>query len=279
MELVSQTIRVIVSGDKVRIGNVGILPVFSVSNVVNLVTNREQSHAYGINYVNTVLKEKHPHLYSQIIPYKFSVSQRNSPCMDMFVVLKTLATIQCDFTRYLNTMAMTGLLQAEAGDRGLLEYVLRNAASDSVYRKFLRLIMWAEKNKESAVKGIGPVYAEEIAAVVKECEIISWFHSVTIVFFCRTNQSQHCKQLHYPKSTFLKTVNFCKNNRFPSLLPSHQPIPSFPQSRSQTTLSFHRLSVFQPQSTTRDPLQFRSLSICSPAGLWSVHIQESKALN
>jgi hypothetical protein len=171
MELVSQTIRYIVSGDKVRIGHKGHLPIFSISNVINLVSGKEESHNYGNNYVNTIIKQRHPHLFADIIPFRFPNTSRESPCMDMFGILKTLATIQCDFTRSLNTMAMTGLLQAEAGDRGLLEYVLRNASSDSAYRKFLRLIIWAETNKEQAMNGIGPVDDEETAAQVSVCKI------------------------------------------------------------------------------------------------------------
>ena len=162
MELISQTIQNIVSGRKVRIGYKGKLPVFSVGNVVNMVSGKEESNAYGGNFVNTVLKQKYPHLYALIIPFKFPASPRETPCMDMFGILKTLSVIQCSFTKTLNEIASTGILQAEAGDQGLLEYILCNASSNSPYQKLMRDILWADKNPEAALSGIGPADAQVI---------------------------------------------------------------------------------------------------------------------
>lgn len=233
----------------------GILPVFSISNVVNLVTNRNQFHSYGTNYINTTLKDRHPNLYSQIVLFKFSASQRDSPCMDMFAILKVLATIPCDFTNVLNTSATTGLLRVEAGDKGILEYVLRNAASDSVYRKFLRLILWAENNKEQAINGIGPV-DDEVSAIAQVGTVHFYFaYSIPYanhVFYFRTKQavessSKHLlKQQRRPKSTTQMTRTLLKHN----VCKPSAPTLSIRPSRFQTTTSFHVPSRFRIQSTT-----------------------------
>jgi len=207
--------------------------------------------------VNSIIKQKHPHLFSLIIPFRFPNTARESPCMDMFGTLKTLATIQCDFTKSLNTMAMTGLLQAEAGDKGLLEYVLRNAASDSVYRKFLRLIIWAENNKEQAINGIGPVDDEMNDTVVAQVCTLPFYIAYSIpyanhVFYFRTKQavessSKHLlKQQRRPKSTTQMTRKLLKHNVCKPSAPTLSTRPS----RFQTTTSFHVLSRFRIQSTT-----------------------------
>jgi len=157
MELIIETIKGIAVGDKVRTGFRGLLPVFSVSDVINVVCGKDQSSAYGNNFVNTVLKQRYPHLASVITPFRLDGSVRESPCADMFGMLKIMGVLNCEFTTKLNELAAAGILQAEAGDQGLIEYVLRNAAANSKYHTLMRQILWAERNPESALSNVDPV--------------------------------------------------------------------------------------------------------------------------
>ena len=134
----------------------GSLPLFSVSNSINLVTGRDASNHYGTNFVNSILKEKHPQIYSLIIPFRFPLTSKDSLCMDFFGIMKTISTIQCPFTLSVSNMAARGILQAEAGDQNLLEYVLSNSSSNSSYHRLIRQILWAKNNHQLALSGIRP---------------------------------------------------------------------------------------------------------------------------
>jgi hypothetical protein len=74
--------------------------------------------------------------------------------MDFFGIMKTVSTIQCPFTASIGDMAARGILQVEAGDRNLLEYMLSNSSSNSSYHQLIRQILWAEKHPELALKGV-----------------------------------------------------------------------------------------------------------------------------
>jgi hypothetical protein len=150
MELIANTIRDIAVGNRVRMGFCGSLPVFSVGDVINLVSGREQFSMYGNNFVNTTIKQRYPDLFDSIIPHKFARTSKETPCMDMFAILKAISTMNCEFGQKLQEVAAAGILQLEAGDEGLLEYVMRSASSESMYHRLLRQILWAKKNPEEA---------------------------------------------------------------------------------------------------------------------------------
>jgi hypothetical protein len=149
MDVVQTVIKQIVLGDGVRVAMHGDIPIFSLSQVLNLVTGRESSNAYGGNYVNTTIRDKFPNLHTSIIPYKFG-NQRPSACMDMFNILKVLATVRCEFTACVNELATNGILMIEAGDKGLMEYIACNAGSNSDYHKKIRQIINAERDRISS---------------------------------------------------------------------------------------------------------------------------------
>jgi hypothetical protein len=154
MELVQHVIKEIVTGDNVRMGLHGSLPIFSISQSINVVTKRKPVDGYGSLYVNTTLKEKHPALFSQIIYHKFPDNPNNTPCMDMFGLLKTLSVVKSGFSEKMAELGASGILLTEAGDSGLLAYVLQNSSINDSYRRILRQIIWAEKNKDDALRGV-----------------------------------------------------------------------------------------------------------------------------
>ena len=154
MELIQHVIKEIVTGDKVRMGLHGSLPIFSITQAINIVTNRNPVDGYGSLFLNTSLKEKHPTLFSHIIYHKFPNNPNNTPCMDMFGLLKTLCVVKSSFSEKMAELGASGILLTEAGDSGLLAYVLQNSSINDSYRRILRKIIWAENNKDDAIRGV-----------------------------------------------------------------------------------------------------------------------------
>ena len=157
MEVVQQVMKEMMTGDKVRIGFEGLVPVFSLSQALNLVYGVPNAHQYGSSFIHSTLKEKHPHLFSSIIYYKFPLSPHKAPCMTFSKLIQTMGLVRSSFSSRLHEIGTAGILRTEAGDQSLAEYILQNAASDSTYHKLVRQILYAEKNPELALKGIGPV--------------------------------------------------------------------------------------------------------------------------
>lgn len=156
MQVVHEVMRDMLNGEKVRIGYKGLTPIFSLTQALNLANGTHTSNDFGRNFVNQTIKEKHPHLFKTIIHFKFPQCAKQSPCMTFSNLLTTLALVRSSFSSRLHEIATAGILRTEAGDQSLAEYILRNAASDSSYHKLVRQILYAERNPELALQGIGP---------------------------------------------------------------------------------------------------------------------------
>jgi hypothetical protein len=157
LEVVHEVMKDMLTGEKVRIGYQGLVPLFSLTQALNLANGMKGSNDFGRSFVNQTIKEKHPHLYKTIIYFKFPQGAHKSPCMTFSNLLTTLALVRSSFSSSLHEMATAGILRTEAGDQSLAEYILRNAASDSAYHKLVRQILYAEKHPDLALQGIGPV--------------------------------------------------------------------------------------------------------------------------
>ena len=155
-EVVQRVMKDMLSGDVVRIGYQGAIPVFSLSQALNLVSGYDASNSFGSTFINCTMKNRHPDLYGQIVYHKFPLSPHKAPCMRFSNLLNTLALVKSSFSSRLHEIATAGILRTEAGDRSLVEYILQNAASDSSYHKLVRQILYAERNPELALQGIGP---------------------------------------------------------------------------------------------------------------------------
>jgi hypothetical protein len=156
-EVVQKVMKVMLSGESVRIGYQGVFPIFSLSQAINLASGLDASNSFGRNFINCTMKSKHPELYEQIIHHQFPLSAHKAPCMSFSNLLNTLALVKSSFSSRLHEIATAGILRTEAGDQSLVEYILRNAASDSAYHKLVRQILYAEKHPDLAMQGIGPV--------------------------------------------------------------------------------------------------------------------------
>jgi hypothetical protein len=157
MQVVHEVMRDMLAGEKVKIGYQGLMPVFSLTQALNLVNGTRNSSDFGRNFVNQMLKERHPHLFQTIIHFKFPQCAAKSPCMTFSNLLTTLALVRSSFSSRLHEIATAGILHTEAGDQSLVEYILHNAASDSAYHKLVRQILYAEKHPDLAKQGIAPV--------------------------------------------------------------------------------------------------------------------------
>lgn len=157
MELMQEVMRNMLDGETVRIGFKGQMPIFSLSQALNLTHGVDKADAFGSNFIRHVVKEKHAGLYAQIIYHKFPQCAHEAPCMTFRNMLTTLGLARTSFSVKLSEIASAGILQAEAGDLGLVEYVLRNAAANSDYHTLVRQILWAERNPENALNNVGPV--------------------------------------------------------------------------------------------------------------------------
>jgi hypothetical protein len=157
LEVVHEVMKDMLTGEKVRIGYQGLVPIFSLTQALNLANGMKGSNDFGRSFVNQTIKEKHPHLFKTIIYFKFPQCAHKSPCMTFSNLLTTLALVRSSFASSLHEIATAGILRTEAGDQSLAEYILRNAASDSAYHKLVRQILYAERNPTLALQGIGPV--------------------------------------------------------------------------------------------------------------------------
>ena len=156
MELVQEVMKDMLNGRTVRIGFKGQMPIFSVNQALNLTQGLGKSNAFGRNFLHNVLKDKHPELHAQVIYHRFPQCAHEAPCMTFRNMLTTLGLARTAFSMRLSEIASAGILRAEAGDLGLVEYVLHNAVANSEYHTLVRQILWAERNPESALNNVGP---------------------------------------------------------------------------------------------------------------------------
>lgn len=144
------------AGDKVRIGFQGLVPVFSLSQALNLGYGVPSAHQFGSSFIHSTLKEKYPQLFSSIMYYKFKLSPHKAPCMDFYKLISTLCLVKSVFSGHLLGIASSGVLRTETGLQKLADYILCNVACKGTYQELIKKINWAEQNYELALNGIGP---------------------------------------------------------------------------------------------------------------------------
>jgi hypothetical protein len=198
------------AGEKVRIGYLGLTPIFSLSQAINLAAGYSSSSSFGSTFINCTMKDKHPALYALIVHYRFPPSPHKAPCMTFPNILKTMSAVKCTFSTCLNEIASTGLLQAEAGDRTLLEYVLKNAASDSPYHNLVRQIIYADSNPENfEIQGTEEALGGTAIAQVGTLHFYIAYSIPYAKYILYFRTSKHLlKQQRRPKSTMRTTRKF-----------------------------------------------------------------------
>jgi hypothetical protein len=66
MELVQQMMKDMLDGERVRIGWQGVMPIFSLTQALNLASGLAGSHQFGSSFIHQTMKDKYPELYSEI---------------------------------------------------------------------------------------------------------------------------------------------------------------------------------------------------------------------
>ena len=159
---IQEVMKDILRARNVRMGWAGQMPVFSVMQALNAVEGKGKSDPYGSNFFHGQFKRTHPELFGKAIYCKMGTYM--TPCMSFGNVLMTLAKANASFSDHLHRVAVAGMVMAEAGDEGLIRYVLSNASLDTEYHDLMRRILWAEENPERALQGDGPVGENDAGA-------------------------------------------------------------------------------------------------------------------
>ena len=172
MELVQDVMKGVLCGNSVRMGTFNQLPVFSLTDALNLTAGLRQNDEHGRRFVKGPMKNDHTELYERIIFHKFPSNARRSPCMSFPNILLTLAKANAPFSDQLHGIAVAGVVSADAGDEGLVRYVLNNASLDTEHHDIMQKILWAEENPSLAMQGNEAVGEEDDGDTSEVCSIL-----------------------------------------------------------------------------------------------------------
>jgi hypothetical protein len=150
MEAMHEVLKDLLSGQKVRIGYQGLVPIFSLSQALNLVNGMPCSHQFGRSFIHQTIKEKHVDLFQSIIHFKFPQTSQQSPCMKFSNLLSCFMLVRSTFSVQLRNVTVPG-------NQTLAEHILQSIAPDDECYKLVRKILYAEKHHDLALQGIGPV--------------------------------------------------------------------------------------------------------------------------
>ena len=64
MDSIKVVMKDMLAGEKVRIGYLGLTPIFSLSQAINLAAGYSSSSSFGSTFINCTMKDKHPALYA-----------------------------------------------------------------------------------------------------------------------------------------------------------------------------------------------------------------------
>ena len=163
MDVIQEAMNNVFNVERVRMGWKGQLPIFSLTQALNVVMEKGSSDQYGRMFIHNTVKIQHPDLHARIVYHKFPLTPHPSPCMSFPNILLTVAKAKQSLSDSLHNLVVDGFVTAEAGDKGLMEYVLGNASLDTEYHDLMQKIVWAEENPELVMQGNEVVGEEDDA--------------------------------------------------------------------------------------------------------------------